>query len=77
MPVTSLRKTSVRPPEVAKLRAAPGLAQLSLVGCRVNLLIAKAKAKAKANKAKAKAKAKAVGLVSGPGDLGAPARLRD
>ncbi|MDH1718374.1 hypothetical protein N5E98_18625, partial [Pseudomonas mosselii] len=65
---TSLRKACVRPPEVAKVRAAPGLTQLSLVGCGVNLLIAKAKAKAKA---------KAVGLVSGPGDLGAPARLRD
>ncbi|MEZ7179418.1 hypothetical protein [Pseudomonas mosselii] len=28
MPVTSLRKACVRPPEVAKVRAAPGLAQL-------------------------------------------------
>ncbi|AUY32055.1 hypothetical protein C3F42_01925 [Pseudomonas sp. PONIH3] len=39
MPVTSLRKTSVRPPEVAKLRAAPGLTQLSLAGYGARLLI--------------------------------------
>ncbi|PNB40915.1 hypothetical protein C1X75_22800, partial [Pseudomonas sp. FW305-17] len=39
MPVTSLRKTCVRPPEVAKLRAAPGLTQLSLAGYGARLLI--------------------------------------
>ncbi|BCJ08900.1 hypothetical protein PRtIB026_A14550 [Pseudomonas sp. RtIB026] len=39
MPVTSLRKTCVRPPEVAKVRAAPGLAQLSLAGCDARLSI--------------------------------------
>ncbi|PMZ91515.1 hypothetical protein C1X79_20420, partial [Pseudomonas sp. FW305-42] len=34
-----LRKTCVRPPEVAKLRAAPGLTQLSLAGYGARLLI--------------------------------------
>ena len=37
MPVTSLRKACVRPPEVAKLRAAPALAQLSRVGLGASL----------------------------------------
>ena len=39
MPVTSLRKACVRPPEVAKLRAAPALTQLSLAGFGASLLI--------------------------------------
>jgi hypothetical protein len=39
MPVTSLRKACVRPSEVAKVRAAPGLAQLSRAGFGDSLLI--------------------------------------
>ncbi|MBH3310626.1 hypothetical protein I5P84_14405 [Pseudomonas mosselii] len=47
MPVTSLRKACVRPPEVAKVRAAPGLAQLPLAASEVEHADTKIKIKIK------------------------------
>ncbi|MDH1530293.1 hypothetical protein [Pseudomonas mosselii] len=47
MPVTSLRKACVRPPEVAKVRAAPGLAQLPPAASEVEHADTKIKIKIK------------------------------